>query len=69
MGRPERTIDCTSNAQGVEDGRQIPHLSRARNANGPPLADRVRLFLSPRKPSHPEHSETVPQTNTGGVVE
>ena len=62
-------IDCTWNAQDVDPGRQIRRVSRAQI----PITSRKRgeseRFCSQENHRFRDFPGTVPQSNTGGVVE
>lgn len=62
-------IECTWNAQGVDPGRQIPRESRARTPITSRKGGEPAAFCFQENRRVRELHETVPQTNTGGVVE
>lgn len=62
-------IDCTWKAQDVKSGRQIPRASRAFIPITPREGGESVPFCFQENRRYREHYETVPQTNTGGVVE
>ena len=62
-------IECTWNASGVDPGRQIPQESQARIPNASRKGSESEPFCFQENRRVRELHETVPQTNTGGVVE
>ena len=62
-------IDCTWKAQGIDAGRQIPRLSRASIPITPREGGESVPFCFQENRRYRELHETVPQSNTGGVVE
>ena len=62
-------IDWTWKAQGVDSGRQIPRMSRVFIPITRRKAAKSVPFCFQENRRNRECYETVPQTNTGGMVE